>query len=101
VRCYLKPEADKRRLHRIWKAGLFVDSSEGAHWKGSRKKWGTIDLPASAWVSHSRSPGADDYPAKRYLSNVIECENENAHYTMGVPKPDTELCLAVLTRPVS
>jgi hypothetical protein len=97
VRCYLKPEPDEHRWNKVWKAGHLVMSAEGAHWKGSQKRWGTVDLPAGRWTARWRHPAKGEYPGKRGLFNVIECWNELEHCTFGVPKPDTDLCLAILS----
>jgi hypothetical protein len=101
VRSYLKPGPDEHRWNKVWKAGLFVVSTQGAQWKGSQKKWGTVDLPAASWITSSRQPTSDDYPGKRAMFNVIECRNDAELYIFGVPKPDTELVLAILSNGAS
>jgi hypothetical protein len=98
VRCYLKPEPEEHRLNKVWKAGHLIVTAEGAHWKPSQKRWGTVDLPANSWSTSWRHATRDDYPGKRAQFNVIEIENDREKSTFGLPKPDTELCLAILNK---
>lgn len=97
VRCYLEPGSDEHRRNRMWKAGYLTLSLGGGYWAGTRKQWGSIEFPARIWSMSWREPTRDDHPGKRALFNVIECRNGEKRYTIGVPKPDTALCLAVLS----
>jgi hypothetical protein len=82
----------------ISESGHLIVTAEGAHWKPSQKRWGTVDLPAHSWSTSWRHATRDDYPGNRAQFNVIEIENDREKSTFGVPKPDTELCLAILTK---
>jgi len=101
VRCYLKPEPEEHRWNKVWKAGHLLVTTEGAHWKPSQKRWGALDLPANSWSTSWRRATRDDYPGNRARFDVIEIENDSDQFTFGVPKPDTELCLVILTRELS
>jgi hypothetical protein len=94
VRSYLKPQALETRRH--WKPGYIEVSSTQLVWKGSSHKWASLSLAANEWEVRVRRIRADERVYKTWTA--IDCMRREETWSLAVPRPDVELCVAILRK---
>jgi hypothetical protein len=92
VRCYVRPSPTERRRH--WKPGTLIVTKNQLRWRGSSRRWETFTLLSGEWSTQLRKALREDRVYKSF--GLIVCDRGSESFQLGVPRPDVDLCMAVL-----